>query len=90
MEPIKAFMVCENEDDGREVAAMLKRVAAALSAVDSFSDKMCELDEDSPELTSHVAPLLERLTLTLMSLYPNSEQFAEDIKAIGDFTVRTA
>jgi hypothetical protein len=56
-----------------------------LSAVDSFSDKMTELDEDGPNLTAQVGPLLERLTLTLMQLYPNARQMAADVKSIGDF-----
>jgi hypothetical protein len=87
--PIKVLMVCETEADGADVSAMLKRISSALSAVDSFSDKMTELDEDAPNLTEQVAPMLERLTLTLMSIYPDARQMAADVKAIGDFTVRT-
>lgn len=84
----KIFMICTDEQTGRDAGELLKRVAAAMSAIDSFSDKMCELDEDAPDLDAKVGPLIERLTLTLMSIYPNANQMRADIKSIGDFTVR--
>lgn len=88
-EQIKVYMVCTNEQDSKAVGEMLKRVSSALSAVDTFSDKMCEMDENAPDLADVAGPAIERLVLTLMGLYPDPRQMAADYKAIGDFTVRT-
>lgn len=81
--------MCPDEETRKDVGDMLKRVASALAAVDTFTDKMVELDEDAPDLSNKVGSLLERLTLTLMELYPNPRQFRADIESIGDFSVRT-
>jgi hypothetical protein len=88
LDKIRVAMVCETESEAADVRNMLTRIAAALSAVDTFHDKMSDLDEDAPDLTAQVAPLIERLTLTLMGIYPNPRQFDLDIKAIGDIAVR--
>jgi hypothetical protein len=87
-QPSKVYMVCTDDQTSVDVGKLLKRVSSAMSAIDSFHDRMCELDEDSPNLENQVSPLLERLTLTLMSIYPNPAQMQADIKSIGDFTVR--
>lgn len=89
MTPDKIYMVCTSEDVRKDAAEMFKRVSAALAAVDTFSDKMTELDEDDPNIADAAAPLVIRLTMTLMQLYPNAKQMAVDVKSIGDFTVRT-
>lgn len=85
----RIYMICTSEEVQRESAAMLKRVSAALSAVDTFFDKLTELDEDNPDFVRELGPVLHRLTVTLMALYPNARQMAVDVKTIGDFTVRT-
>lgn len=89
IEQDRIFMVCGSDGVAKDMGDMLKRVASALSAVDVFSDFMCKLDEDDPNLADTAAPAITRLTLTLMQLYPNARQFTEDIKSIGDFTVRS-
>lgn len=82
-------MICENEETRLDVADMLKRVSSSMSALEVFSDKMADLDEDDPNLTSKVAPMVERLSLTLIMLYPNGpSQMQADIKSIGDFSVK--
>lgn len=88
-QPAKIYMVCTSEEVRADAAEMFKRVSAALSAVDTFSDKLTEIDEDGPDFEQEFAPVLNRLILTLMTIYPNSRQMAVDVKSIGDFTVRT-
>lgn len=85
----RIYMVCEDDETAKEAAIMFQRVSAALSAVDTFADKMSDLDEDAPNLDDLAAPLITRLTLTLMQIYPNARQMSVDVKSIGDFTVRT-
>ena len=85
----QVLMVVRTDKDSAEVSAMFKRVSSAMSAIMTFSDKMAELDEDGPNLTAEVGPLLARLTLTLMSIYPNSRQMDVDIESIGDFSTKT-
>lgn len=88
--PARVFMVCENEEVGKDAGELFKRVAAALAAVNVYFDRACATDDDATELElcKELAPALERLTLTLMALYPNAGQFDADIKSIGDFTTR--
>ena len=84
----KILMVCYDDETQRDAGEMFKRVSAALSAVDTFCDASAKLDENAPNLTQQYAPLIERLVLSLMAIYPISEQLAIDAKSIGDFTVR--
>ena len=84
----RVFMVCGDDETAKDVGDCLKRVSAAMSAVDAFSDKCTEVDEDADDFEEVFAPILNRLILTLMALYPNPKQMAMDIKSLGDFTVR--
>lgn len=85
----RIYMICTSEEVRADAAEMLKRVSAALSAVDTFFGKLAELDEDGPDFVRELGPVLHRLTATLMALYPNARQMAADVKTIRDFTVRT-
>lgn len=84
----RVFLVCTDEELAKDVGDCLKRVSAALSSVNAFVDASCDLDENSPDFEQKIGPVLHRLILTLIELYPNPKQFDADIKAIGDFTVR--
>jgi hypothetical protein len=84
----KIFMVCQDEETRKDAADMLKRVSSIMAAVETFVDKLTELDEDAPGAEELAWPMLNRLMLTLMNIYPNGpQQMQVDIKSIGDFTV---
>ena len=89
MNETRIMMVARTESDRSEAANLMKRVSSAMSVVLTFSDKMADLDEDDADLANQCAPLIERLMLTLMSIYPDQRQMMADIKSFGDFTVRT-
>lgn len=87
----RVFMVCEDEGTRKDFADLLKRVSSVMSAVETFADKMADLDEDAANLTDLAAPTIERFWLTIVSVYPNGpRQMQSDIKSIGDFTIRSA
>ncbi len=87
-QPRKVLMVCPDDETAQEVGDCLKRVSAALSAVNSYIDACCELNEEAADFMDKIAPVQMRMTMTFMELYPNARQFELDIQSIGDFTVR--
>lgn len=84
----RVFMICGDDETAKNVGDCLKRVASTMSAMDTYFDKICELDEDAPDFEDKFAPVLSRLTMTMMAIYPNPKQIQGDIQSIGDFTVR--
>lgn len=84
----KVFLVCTDDETANNVGDCLKRTAAALSAVDIFFDATCQLDEDAADFEEKFTPIYTRFVMTMMALYPNSEQIVADAKTFGDFTVR--
>lgn len=84
----KVYMICSDDETAKDVGDCLKRVSAALSAVNSYVDACCELDEDADDFMDKIGPVQMRMTMTLISLYPNARQFDLDIQSIGNFTVR--
>lgn len=88
IESKRVFMVCEDEPTRKDLADMLKRVSSTMAAVEIFMDKLTEMDEDVPGAEDLAWPLVHRMMLTLVSLYPTGpRQMQEDIKSIGDFSV---
>lgn len=86
--PDTVYMICRSDETGKLVGDCLKRVAATMSAFNSYIDAAVEIDEDAPDFFDKIGPPLERLTMTVVNLYPDPRQFEADIKSIGDFTIR--
>ncbi len=85
-EPKRVMMVCRDQETAKDASDMFKHVAAALSAVEAYIDAACELDEDAADFHDKIGPLLMRLSMTLVALYPDYRQMSTDIKSIGDFS----
>ena len=84
----RVFMVCTNDETAKDVGDCLKRVAATLSAVDTYFDATCQLDEESADFEEKFTPVYLRFLTTLMVLYPDARQLLADAKTLGDFTTR--
>ncbi len=83
----KVIIVCTDQEAEKEVGALLKRVSSALSTLNTFVEAMIKVDEDKPGAQEQAWPLFSRMMMTFIAIYPNADQFTEDIKSIGDFTV---
>ncbi|MBX3288425.1 MAG: hypothetical protein KF855_03675 [Acidobacteria bacterium] len=83
----RVLMICKNEEASSDVSELLGRVSSSMAAIETFVDGMVQLDEDGPELADKAAPMLERLFLTLINIYPNAGQMTADIGSIGDIAV---
>lgn len=71
-----------DEETRQQFQDMMARTALQMVATKTFIDSVTELDEDAPNLTHQIAPILEKFIMDLTMIYPTPSHFDVDLKIL--------
>lgn len=78
----RVLAICPTTEVEKEFNAFAHRTATMLEMVRKFMDETCDLDENDPELTSKMIPVVEGFIFDLVTNYPTPDHLDVDIETL--------
>lgn len=84
----RVWLVASDPDTMNRCGEMLSRIQMVLATLQQYSGQVADLDEDDPNLTSKIAPIVENLTVSFIMQYPTPQHLQADLDSLRGLIIR--